>query len=149
MAAAVVFRLVADDSLASDPHTVTPGTLYRGMAQTQEYHELYAKNEGADALVNPSHTLTRVTAVTSSLGSRCYRKVTDGPAGATLIDYDAETLYTYWGWPSSTANTVMDGPTKIADSMDAAERFDLWTKYSVGPAETLQTVQFKHLIGGS
>lgn len=149
MAADVIFRLIADDEIASDPHTVSPGILYAGMAQMQEYHELYAQNEGADSLTAPSHTLTKVTGTLYIFGSYTNRKVTDS-GGTPYSGLNYSTALSgkgvNWQYPPG---QILFGSTLIEASMAINQRYDLWTKHLIVSNEICQLVQFKHSIGGS
>jgi len=148
MAAAVVFREIVGDGLASDPYDLVPGILYRGMAVGQEYNKLYIKNEGDATLANPSHTLTRVT-VRNSAGSYVNRKVTKAPAdgGDILIAYAAGNGAL--DWEGGTYRIIFASTLIDATGMAVNERYDLYTKYLSGSGDTIQTLQFKHTIGGS
>jgi hypothetical protein len=149
MAADVKFRLISDDSLASDPHTLSPAVLYVGMAQAVEYHELYAQNEGDAALIGPSHTLTKVTETRYVLGSYTNRKVTDsGGTPYSGLDYSTANggKGAIWAYEQ---NYVLFASTLIEASMAINQRYDLWTKHLIVSNEICQLVQFKHTIGGS
>jgi len=150
MAADIKFRLVADDSLASNPHTLTPAILYRGMSVYEEYSELYCKNEGDAALVNASHGLVKITG-TAALAYPSYsnRKVSDsGGTPYSGLDWStgADGKGTDWGY---IANQTLFYPTLIESSMSIGTIYYLHTRHIIAPLETEQVVDIKHVIGGS
>lgn len=157
MAADIKFRLLADDSdITSTTHQLTPYILYRGMAVYQEYHEIYVKNEGANELVDPAHTMANQSYPGSSVGATAnkkQRKVTgsakDGGSTDTIyIDYGGESSGSSWG-----VSGHIWGPTAIPDTaneMAVGRCYDLWTKYKAVSATTaIGQWSWRHSIGGT
>jgi len=148
MAADLKFRLVSDDSLAPDPHTLTPGILYRGMAVYQQYSELYVKNEGDAALTNPSHTLYKVTSTGVYVLCKSNRMVSSDAGGTSpLVAWNTGSDGAGVSW-SYLPGTLL-GPTNISASMAVNTIYYLHTRHRIGVGETIQTVQMRHIIGGS
>jgi hypothetical protein len=151
MAAAITFKLVADDSTADDSFDVTPATLYRGMATSQEYHELYAQNTGDAALTDASYTLIKVTTTANISYSYGNRKITSDEAGTTPysgLDYSTANSGAGVGW-SYAGSSILFASTLVEASMAALTKYYIWTKYKIHAQETAQAVSFRHVIGGS
>lgn len=161
MAADIKFRLLADDDIditgnSATPHQLTPYVLYRGMAVYQEYHEIYAKNEGTNELVNPTHMMLQsgYPGNHGATTNRKHRKVTgsakDSGSTATIyIDYGEENEP---GCTWAVSGYIL-GPTAIPDDdneMAVGRCYDLWTKYACyASATSLGAWTFRHTIGGS
>jgi hypothetical protein len=149
LAADIKFRLLSDDSDITDnsasPHQLTPYALYRGMAVAQEYHEIYAKNEGANELVDPSHMHSAVSYPYAFW--RHWRKVT----GSAKDGGSTSTVYIDYGSAAGFVNAI--GPDAIPDvdnEMAVGRCYDLWSKYQIHTsAGDIGTATFRHSIGGS
>lgn len=152
MAADVKFRLVVDDSVAPSPHTLTPSVLYRGMAVTQEYVELYAVNEGT-TLSNPAYSLVQLTGAGSAnlWPNASNRKIVRHDTSEVMIAYSTANGGDGPSW-NYYPSTLL-GPTAVPDTdliMPNGRRYDIYTKHRVGRTDTaLGTYRWRHVIGGT
>jgi hypothetical protein len=141
MSANVKFYKLSDDTdITSGVIQLTPYVLYRGMAVAQEYHEIYAKNEGT-VLVNPTHTFSFVSGVS-------YAHVARQVTGSTKDGGSTSTVYiTYAALTISACPTTLISDTN--NQMANGRCYDLWSKVLIDSDSGIGTVRRRHSIGGS